>query len=433
MPLATPGQYAAMLDAAADGGYAYAAINVTSSETLNAALQGFELANADGIVQISVGGAEYMSGTAAKDALLGARAFACYAHVVAEASPVLVALHTDHCPPAHVDDWLYPLLDESGRRVALGATPLFHSHMFDGSTLPLDENMRIASALLARCSELDVILEVESGVVGGEEDGIVGPANGRDELYTTPSDLLRVANALGIGERGRYLVAATFGNVHGTYAPGNVVLRPEILHAGQQALAAAYPDARFQYVFHGSSGSSERELADAVSFGVVKVNVDTDNQYAFTRGVAGHVLDHWQGVLKVDGGIGDKRSFDPRAWGSAGEATMAERVRQACEQLGSAGRSLGASVSDPPRPGPLTDLDWPDRRWIPGGSAAKACFTSWSEERPTNRGTCGSSAGADCDGLSPVRTTVLWDRCARRIVRCAGAEVAQICARRTCI
>ena len=358
MPLATPRQYAAMLDAAADGGYAYAAINVTSSETLNAALRGFKLANADGIVQISVGGAEYMSGTAAKDALLGARAFARYAHVVAEASPVLVALHTDHCPPAHVDDWLHPLLAESQRRVELGATPLFHSHMFDGSTLPLDENLRIASALLAKCSELDVILEVESGVVGGEEDGIVGPANGRDELYTTPSDLLRVADALGIGERGRYLVAATFGNVHGTYAPGNVVLRPEILQAGQQALAAAHPDARFQYVFHGSSGSSERELANAVSFGVVKVNVDTDNQYAFTRALVGHVLDHWQGVLKVDGGIGDKRSFDPRAWGSAGEAAMAERVRQACEQLGSAGRSLAASAGPAIAPRPsLIDLD----------------------------------------------------------------------------
>ena len=205
MPLASPRQYAAMLDAAADDGYAYAAINVTSSETLNAALRGFKLANADGIVQISVGGAGYMSGAAVRDALLGARAFARYAHVVAEASPVLVALHTDHCPPSHLDDWLHPLLAESQRRVEHGATPLFHSHMFDGSTLPLDENLRIASGLLARCSELDVILEVESGVVGGEEDGIVGPANGRDELYTTPSDLLRVADALGIGERGRYL------------------------------------------------------------------------------------------------------------------------------------------------------------------------------------------------------------------------------------
>ena len=293
-----------------------------------------------------------MSGTAAKDALLGARAFARYAHVVAEASPVLVALHTDHCPPAHVDDWLRRLLAESQRRVELGATPLFNSHMFDGSTLPLDENMRIACDLLAKCSELDVILEVLLAV---RRTGSWGPPNGRDELYTTPSDLLRVADALGVGERGRYLVAATFGNVHGTYAPGNVVLRPEILQAGQQALAAAHPDARFQYVFHGSSGSSERELADAVSFGVVKVNVDTDIQYAFTRALAGHVLDHWQGVLKVDGGIGDKRSFDPRAWGRVGEAAMAERVRLACEQFRVGGRSLAASVSD--RAGPsLIDL-----------------------------------------------------------------------------
>jgi fructose-bisphosphate aldolase, class II len=168
MPLATPRRYAAMLDAAAEGGYAYPAINVTSSETLNAALRGFELANADGIVQLSVGGAEYLSGTGVQDALLGARAFAGYAHVIAEASPVLIALHTDHAPPSHVDAWLHPLLAESERRVGLGAGPLFHSYMFDGSTLPLDENLRIASALLARCRELDIIFEIRSGIVGGE-------------------------------------------------------------------------------------------------------------------------------------------------------------------------------------------------------------------------------------------------------------------------
>src|SRR3954453_435882 len=234
MPLATPAQYARMLDAVAERRYAHAAVNVTSSETLNAALRGFQLADADGIIQITVGAGDYLSGSGANDALLGARALARYAHVVAEASPVLVALHTDHCPPAHVDDWLRPLLAESGRRVARGAAPLFHSHMFDGSTLPLAENMRISAGLLAACAELDIVLEVESGVVGGEEDGIAGPAHGREELYTTPDDLVRVAGALGVGERGRYLVAATFGNVHGTYAPGNVVLRPESLRAGAE-------------------------------------------------------------------------------------------------------------------------------------------------------------------------------------------------------
>jgi fructose-bisphosphate aldolase class II len=334
-----------MLDTAAERRYAYAAVNVTSSETLNAALRGFQLAGADGIIQITVGAGEYMSGTGANDPLLGARALAEYAHVVAEASPVLIALHTDHCPPAHVDDWLRPLLAESRRRVERNAAPLFNSHMFDGSTLPLEENLRISAELLAECAELDIVLEVECGVVGGEEDGIAGPGNAHADLYTTPEDLLRVADVLGVGERGRYLVAATFGNVHGTYAPGHVALRPEILRAGQQALAIAHPGARFQYVFHGSSGSTAQELADAVSFGAVKVNVDTDNQYAFTRAVAGHVFDHWDGVLRVDGGMGDKHSFDPRAWGRAGEAAMAERVRQACEQLGSAGRTLAARAA----------------------------------------------------------------------------------------
>src|SRR3954464_9340492 len=274
MPLATPRQYAAMLDAAADRGYAHAAVNVTSSETLNAALRGFELANADGIVQITVGAAEYLSGTGAKDALLGARALAAYAHVVAEASPVLVALHTDHCPPAHVDDWLRPLLAESGRRVERNAAPLFHSHMFDGSTLSLAENLRIAAELLAVCAELDIVLEVECGVVGGEEDGIAGPDNAHADLYTTPEDLMAVADALGTGERGRYLVAATFGNVHGVSTRGNVELRPSVLRAGQLALTERRAGARFQYVFHGGSGADPDAVREAIANGVVKVNLD---------------------------------------------------------------------------------------------------------------------------------------------------------------
>jgi fructose-bisphosphate aldolase class II len=346
MPLASPQQYAQMLDVASSGSYAFAAVNVTSSETLNAALRGFAEARADGIVEITPGAAEFMSGDSIKDGLLGARAFAQYAHEVAQAAPVLVALHTDHCPPARVDDWLRPLLAESRRRVGHGEVPLFHSHMFDGSTLPLADNVRIAGALLDECSALDVVLEIEVGVVGGEEDGIAGPAGSRRELYSKPADLVAVAEALGTGERGKYLLAATFGNVHGHYAPGNVVLRPEILRDGQRALRSVHPDARFQYVFHGSSGSSSDELSTAVSFGVVKVNLDTDAQYAFTRAVAGHVLDHWHGVLGVDGELPDKRSFDPRAWGRVAEAGMAARVRHACDQLGSSGRTLATGAAD---------------------------------------------------------------------------------------
>jgi fructose-bisphosphate aldolase, class II len=246
MPLATAHQYAEMLDRAAEGGYALAA------------LRGFAEAEADGIVQYTPGAAEYMSGAGVRNAVLGVRGFAQFAHATAAASPVLVALHTDHCPPSRVDDWLRSLLAESERRVAAGQAPLFHSHMFDGSTLALDDNLRIAGGLLAECSKLDVVLEVECGVVGDKEDGLAGPAANQDKLYTTPTDLLKVADVLGTGGQGSYLVAATFGNVHGTYAPGNLMLRPEILRAGQDALAEAHPGARFRYVFHGSSGLGNR-------------------------------------------------------------------------------------------------------------------------------------------------------------------------------
>jgi fructose-bisphosphate aldolase class II len=212
--------------------------------------------------------------------------------------------------------------------------------MFDGSTLPLEENLRICAELLEQCRELDVVLEIECGVVGGAEDGIGGGETATDRLYTTREDLLRVADALGTGERGRYLVAATFGNVHGLYAPGQVRLRPEILADGQAALAQAHAGSRFQYVFHGSSGSSAEELSAAVANGVVKVNLDSEAQYAFTRAAAGHMFSHYDGVLAVDGGLGDKRAYDPRAWGAAAEAGMAARVARACEVLGSAGRSI---------------------------------------------------------------------------------------------
>ena len=329
MGIATPVQYAAMLDAALDGGYAYAAVNVTSSQALNGALRGLAEAEADGIVQITVGGARYLAGGG--DAAAGVRALAAMARELAERLDVRVALHTDHCPPEHVDEFLRPLLDASRER----GEPLFNSHMFDGSTLPLEQNLRLSAELLDECRELGIVLEVECGVVGGEEDGIGGAVDA-DRLYTTTEDLLRVAEVLGTGERGRYLLAATFGNVHGVYAPGHVKLRPEILKTGQGALAGP----RFAYVFHGSSGTPPEQLAEAISYGVVKVNVDTDLQYAFTRAVADHVLTHYDGVLRVDGGVGDKRAYDPRACGYRGEESMAARVVQACRELGSAGRSL---------------------------------------------------------------------------------------------
>ena len=345
MPVATPEQYREMIETARAGGYAFPAVNVTSSETLNACVRGFAEAGSDGIVQVSTGGAEFASGVYVKDMVIGAKALAAFARVAADRYPVLVVLHTDHCPKALLDSYLRPLLAESLERHARGEEPLFLSHMFDGSAIPLAENLAVAKELLDQCAEADVILEVECGVVGGEEDGVSAEGQPREKLYTTPEDLLRVAEVLGTGENGRYLLAATFGNVHGVYAPGNVKLRPKVLKAGQEALAAAYPGKSFDYVFHGGSGSAPEEIAEAVSYGVVKMNIDTDTQYAYTRPIAGHMLANYDGVLKVDGGVGNKKAFDPRVYGRLGEAGMAARVKQACEELGSAGRSLLAVVA----------------------------------------------------------------------------------------
>lgn len=343
MPIATPEVYAEMLDKAKAGAFAYPAINVSSSQTLNAALRGFADAGSDGIVQVSTGGAEYLSGPTVKDMVTGSVAFAAYAAEVAKNYPVNIALHTDHCPKDKLDGFVRPLLAISAERVARGEAPLFQSHMWDGSAVPLEENLLIAEELLEACAKARIILEIEVGVVGGEEDGVVGAID--DKLYTTPEDALATVAALGIGEKGRYLTALTFGNVHGVYKPGNVKLRPEILKIAQEAVveklgleAGARP---FDLVFHGGSGSSPEEIAAAVDFGVVKMNVDTDTQYAFTRPAAAHMFANYDGVLKVDGEVGNKKVYDPRAWGKAAETGMAERVVEACQNLRSAGTTLG--------------------------------------------------------------------------------------------
>ncbi len=339
MPIATPEIYAQMLDRAKEQGFAYPSINVTSSQTLNAALSGFADAGSDGIVQVSTGGADYLSGSV-KDMVTGAVALAEFAHVVAARYPVNVALHTDHCPQDKLDKYMRPLIQISKQRVARGEEPLFQSHMWDGSAVPLDENLKIAAEMLAECASAKTVMELEIGVVGGEEDGVTGEMN--EKLYSTPEDALAAAKALGLGERGRYMLAATFGNVHGVYHPGHVKLRPSILKEIQDAVGAAYGQPEPLYlVFHGGSGSALEEIREAISYGVVKMNVDTDAQYAFTRPVAGHMFVNYDGVLKVDGGVGNKKAYDPRSWGKAAEASMAARVVRACEDLLSAGKKLG--------------------------------------------------------------------------------------------
>ncbi len=343
MPIATPEKYAEMLDAAKAGSFAFPAINVSSSQTLNAALKGFADAGSDGIIQVSTGGADYLSGHAVKNMVTGSVAFAAYAAEVAKSYPVQIALHTDHCPQDKLDAFVRPLIDLSAERVGRGEAPLFQSHMWDGSATPLEENLQIAQELLAKCAAAHIVLEIEVGVVGGEEDGVANEIN--DQLYTTPEDAIATIKALGAGDSGRYLTALTFGNVHGVYKPGNVKLRPEILLEAQKAAAGELglgDDARpFDLVFHGGSGSTAEEISAAVDHGVVKMNVDTDTQYAFTRPIADHMLRNYDGVLKVDGEVGNKKAYDPRAWGKAGEIGMSARVGEACENLRSAGRSVG--------------------------------------------------------------------------------------------
>lgn len=353
MTIATPERYREMLDAARQGGYAFPAINVTSTQTLNAALQGLADAESDGIIQVSVGGSAYFSGQKVNDRVTGSLAFAAFAHEVAKKYPgITVALHTDHCAKQYLDEWVRPLLDIEIDEVKHGREPMFQSHMWDGSTVPLAENLAIARELLDKSVQAHTVLEIEIGAVGGEEDGHSAEIN--EKLYSTVDDGVAVAKALGLGERGRYIAAFTFGNVHGAYKPGVVKLRPELLQEIQQGVAAGVRDGSidavmdtnapgdkpFELVFHGGSGSSPEDIAKAVSYGVVKMNIDTDTQYAFTRAVAGHMFTHYDEVLKVDGEVGNKKMYDPRSWGREAEDSMAARVVEACRELGSAGKAL---------------------------------------------------------------------------------------------
>ncbi len=339
MPIATPEVYAEMIDRAKAGKFAYPAVNITSSQTITAALQGFAEAESDGILQVSVGGAEYASGSTVKDRVSGTRALAAYATEVAKGYGITVALHTDHCVKKNLDSWVRPLLALEAEEVKAGKNPTFQSHMFDGSDIPLDENLVIAAELLELSQAARTILEIEVGVVGGEEDGHEAAIN--DKLYTTAEDGLATVRALGAGEKGRYLTALTFGNVHGVYKPGAVKLRPSILADIQKAVGDEIgKENPFDLVFHGGSGSTAEEIAEAVDNGVIKMNIDTDTQYAFTRPVVGHMFSNYDGVLKVDGEVGNKKAYDPRAWGKLAEAGMAQRIVEASQQLRSAGQRL---------------------------------------------------------------------------------------------
>lgn len=339
MPVATPAQYQAMLDAAQEGGYAYPAINVTSLPTINGALKAFAEAKSDGIIQVSTGGGQFASGTSVADAAFGAIVLAEAVHKLAEKYDVLIALHTDHCHPEKVDGFLKPLLQASRERIAEGKGPLFQSHMFDGSVVDLNENLTISKELLKECAELDIILEVEAGCVGGEEDGHDTSGLPAEKLYTTPEDMVEVYEAL--NPIGRFLFAATFGNVHGAYKPGAVKLKPTILRDGQKAVMDKYgAEAEMDLVFHGGSGTSSEDLQETLDYGVVKMNIDTDTQYAFTRPIVNHICTNIEGVLKIDGEVGNKKTYDPRSYLKKAEQGLCERMIQACDELKSTGKTI---------------------------------------------------------------------------------------------
>ena len=330
-----------MLDTAKDNHFAFPAINVSSLVTANAALKGFAEAKSDGIIQVSTGGGEFASGLNVKDMALGAISIAQHIHLLADKYKVNIALHTDHCQPGKLDIFVRPLIEATKRRRSQGLPNLFNSHMFDGSELPLDENMQISKGLLEECAALDIILEVEAGVVGGEEDGVNHEDAPAEKLYTTPEDMLYVYETLSSVKNGRFLLAATFGNVHGVYKPGNVKLKPKILRDGQNALAEKHGQtASMDLVFHGGSGSELSDIHETLNYGVVKMNIDTDTQYAFTRSIADHIISNFNEVLKIDGEVGNKKFYDPRSYNKKGETNMAERIVKAAEDLKSAGQTI---------------------------------------------------------------------------------------------
>ncbi|MDB6117813.1 MAG: fructose-bisphosphate aldolase, class [Verrucomicrobiaceae bacterium] len=332
-----------MLDAAQKGGYAYPAINVTSLPTINGALKAFAESKSDGIIQVSTGGGEFASGTSVKDMALGAIVLAEAVHRLAERYNILVALHTDHCQPKKVDTFLKPLIAATAARRAAGLGNLFNSHMLDASELPLDENLRLSKELIIECAKHEIILEVEAGVVGGEEDGHDTSGVAADKLYTTPEDMLEVYETL--QPLGRFMFAATFGNVHGAYKPGAVKLKPTILRDGQKAVTDKHgAAAEMDLVFHGGSGTPLEEIRETLGYGVIKMNIDTDTQYAFSRPIVDHVLKNYDGMLKIDGEMGDKKIYDPRNYLKKAENGLCARLKEACDDLLSTGNTLFGKV-----------------------------------------------------------------------------------------
>lgn len=345
----TGAAYDALVAACKSGGYALPAVNVTGTNSVNAVLEAAAKNGADVVIQLSNGGAQFYAGQGFPDSatakVLGAVSAARHVHMMAAHYGVCVVLHTDHANKKLIP-WVEGMLDHGERFFDETGSPLFSSHMLDLSEEPLEWNVGECARVLERMARLGMNLEIELGVTGGEEDGIGGEFDesaDNAKLYTQPDDVLHAYDVL--NPIGRFSVAASFGNVHGVYKPGNVKLRPEILKASQDLISSSRSTGPrpLDLVFHGGSGSDKAQIAEAVSYGVFKMNIDTDTQFAFSAPVGEFVDAHSKAFkyqIDPDDGTPFKSFYDPRKWLRAAEVGMVARLGEAFADLGSTGKSI---------------------------------------------------------------------------------------------
>ncbi|MCL4118031.1 UNVERIFIED_CONTAM: hypothetical protein GTU68_019421 [Idotea baltica] len=328
---------------AKENGFALPAVNVIGSDTINGVLETARDLNAPVIIQFSNGGAQFNAGKGLSNenqhaAIVGGIAGAKHIHVMAEAYGVPVILHTDHCAKKLLP-WIDGLLDASELHYKETGKPLYSSHMIDLSEEPIEENIEICKTYLARMSKMGMTLEIELGITGGEEDGVDNSDVDESKLYTQPEEVAYAYEELS-KVSDKFTIAAAFGNVHGVYKPGNVKLTPKILKNSQVHISEKYgvEHNHIDFVFHGGSGSSVEEIREAIGYGVIKMNIDTDLQYAFMSGIRdymGEKVDYLKSQIGSPDGADspNKKYYDPRVWLRKGEITFVERLKKAFEDL----------------------------------------------------------------------------------------------------
>lgn len=341
--VATGDEVQAIFNYAKEKGFALPAVNVTSSSTVNAVMETAAKLNAPVIIQFSNGGAQFFAGKGLKNdneraAIAGAVAGAKHVHQLAELYGATVILHTDHCAK-NLLPWMDGMMEANEQFFKETGKALFSSHMIDLSEEPLEENIEICKSYLERMAKIGITLEIELGITGGEEDGVDNSGVDSSKLYTQPEEVAYAYEEL-LKVSERFTVAAAFGNVHGVYKPGNVVLTPKILDNSQKYIEQHYQTGKnpVNFVFHGGSGSTLEEIREAISYGVIKMNIDTDLQFAFTEGVRDYVLAKKDYLMtQIGNPEGDdqpnKKHYDPRKWVRDGELTFIKRLEQAFADL----------------------------------------------------------------------------------------------------